>query len=46
MTALISVEVIKGTYAGSQPYRVLVYGGNSLGEVYIYEVMNLEAAFS
>ena len=45
MTQLIGVEVVRGTYAANQAYRALVYGGNMQGEVYIYEVMNLEAAF-
>ena len=39
---LIGVEVGKGNYAAGQPYRVLVYGGNINGEVYIYEVTNIE----
>lgn len=42
MTSLIGVEVGKGNYAAGQPYRVLVYGGNINGEVYIYEVTNIE----
>ena len=46
MTFLIGVEISKGAYAGGQPFRVLVYGGNIQGEVYIYEVTNLEAAFA
>ena len=46
MTQLIGVEVVRGTYAANQAYRALVYGGNMQGEVYIYEVMNLEAAFN
>ena len=44
---LIGVEVAKGAYAGpDKPLRVLIYGGNMLGEVYIYEVSNLDEAFA
>ena len=43
---MIGVEVSKGLYAGQQPYRVLVYGGNIQGEVYIYEVTNIEEALA
>ena len=44
---LIGVEVAKGAYAGPEkPLRVLVYGGNMLGEVYIYEVSNLDQALA
>ena len=47
MTALIGIEVVRGTYAGrDKPFRINVYGGNAQGEVYIYEVANLDAALA
>lgn len=46
MTFLIGIEVASGTYAGGQPFRVLVYGGNIQGEVYIYEITNLNDSFN
>jgi len=46
VTFLIGIEVASGTYAGGQPFRVLVYGGNIQGEVYIYEITNLNDSFN
>ena len=46
MTSLINLEVATGANAGGKPFRVLVYGGNIQGEVYFYEVANIEAAFA
>ena len=52
MSYLIGVEVSRGTYAtgltpaSNNSWRVLVYGGNMQGEVYIYEVSNIIEAIT
>ena len=45
MTQLIGVETIKAT-EGSADSKLLIYGGNIQGEVYIYEVLNINEALS
>lgn len=46
MTELIGVESIKATEGGSTDNKLLVYGGNMMGEVYIYEVINISEALA